>query len=183
MKTIILNNTKSLIRKKGINFTISDIAKENRISKNTFYQYFKSKEDVIYHIIEELKIESDDMQIKLLEDSNITTFDKLKKILVVLPTDFDLINPITLNQLETTYPELFQFMLDIYHQDWDRFTKLYKECEERGIVEPLDIEFFRELYIVGITHLPTSPGMNKYNHKELLEKLVEQLFNGVRRLK
>ena len=182
MKDKIINTAKTFIRLKGFQFTIADIAKDVRISKNTFYQHFASKEEIIAHIIYEMKAESDENQLKLLEDETIEPYEKLKRLLIVLPTDYDLINPITLSQLESAFPKLHQQVGEIYHKDWDRFTDLYNRCNEDGMVEPMDIDFFRELYIMGISHLPTAPGMHQYSHKELLTKLVDQLFKGVPKL-
>jgi AcrR family transcriptional regulator len=179
MKEQIINSVKSFIRTKGFQFTIADIVKDVRISKNTFYQHFESKEEVILHIIKEMKAESDGMQIKLLNDSSIPPYEKLKMLLVALPSDYDLINPITINQLKTSFPQIYEIVGEIYHKDWDRFSNLYQDCVDQGIVKVMDILFFKELYIIGISHLPTAQGMNKYNHKELLTKLVDQLFEGV----
>lgn len=182
MKERIIQESKKLIRLKGLQFTVADLVKNVRISKNTFYHHFQSKEEVILEIINEMKEESDQGQMGLINDQSIDCYTKLRRLLVVLPTDYDLINPITLHQLKTMYPKLYNELLGIYNRDWDRFRELYDACQKEGVVGELDIDFLRELYIVGLTHLPNVPQIGKYNHYDLLSKLVNQLFDGIPRL-
>jgi len=179
MKDQILNVVKQLIRTRGFSFTIADIARQLSISKKTIYNYYSGKEEIIKNIILDMKRESDKDQIELIENRDISILEKLKGVLTRLPSDFDLINSITINQLRRDFPVLYEMVGQIYHKDWDRFNLIFEEGIEKKILEPMDLTFFKELYIVAITHLPEVPVMSDYNHRELVNKIVNQLFAGI----
>jgi AcrR family transcriptional regulator len=179
MKNLIIKEFKNLIRKNGFDFTIAEIAGKLGISKSTVYNHFASKEDVIKYIILEMKEESDRDQLSLLKNNEIDFIEKLKQLLTMLPSDYDLINPITMRQLRRKFPEIYQMVGEIYHKDWDRFNSVYSSGVEAGLLKPIDLVFFKEMYIVAITHLPEVPAMSEYNHKQLLNKIVDQLFAGI----
>lgn len=179
MKEQIISETKKLIRKHSLSFTLVDVASSLGISKKTIYKYFSGKEEIIKSIILEMKEESDQDQIKLLSNVRIPFPEKLKTLLIMIPSDYDLINSVTLNQLRRDFPDLYTLVGELYHQDWDRFYNLYQEGLDKEILKPMDLDFFKELYIVAITNLPEVSALSEYNHKELLTKTVNQLFSGI----
>jgi AcrR family transcriptional regulator len=179
MKEQILILVKQLIRQRGFSFTIADISSQLCISKKTIYNHFSSKEDIIKHIILDMKNESDKDQIELFNNTEVELIYKLKGLLTMLPSDHDLINAITINQLRRDFPELYTMVGEIYHKGWERFNTVYKVGVEQNMLPPMDLTFFEELYIVAITHLPEVPTMSSYNHKELIIKVVDQLFKGI----
>jgi len=50
-RDLIVRNSRRLFREKGVSeTTMVDIARESRISRKTLYQYFKSREEILYQI-------------------------------------------------------------------------------------------------------------------------------------
>jgi len=176
----IMNVTKQLIRTNGMQFTISAIAKELRISSKTIYKHFVNKEEIILAIIHELKNESDTYQMEVLNDDSISHFCKLNLLLTRLPRDYDIINYRNTVYIKLTYPRAYELMLNIYKEDWNRFEEVYKAGMKHEDFREIDLVIFKEMYIASITQLPLLQELSEYNHKELLTRIVSLLLNGVK---
>jgi len=179
MKDTIIKAAQDEIRLKSLSFTMDDLVRRLGISKKTIYQHISSKEEIIGEILLRMKKDMERKQIELFNDKNISTVDKMKGLLKISPTNDELITPITLNQLKRSFPRLYTKVNDIYHFSWDRFNAVYADGLEKGEVNPFDVEFFKELYITAVTNLFEVPSMSKYSYSQIVEKTVEQLFNGV----
>lgn len=180
MKEQILQATEKLIRLQGLTFTVDDLAKELGVSKKTLYQYFESKEKIFEALMVGMRAEMNRKQVELFEDETIPAIDKMKRLLTMLPSNYELITPVTLNQMKRSYPKLYHLMMDMYHYEWTRFDKVYEKAVETGEIQAFDVAFFKELYIAAVMHLPEVSQLSKYSYQDIMNKTVEQLFNGVR---
>jgi len=179
MKEEIIITVKQLARQRGFSFTMAELAQQLNISTKTLYRHFSGKEEIIRCIILDMKEESDQLQMALIQNKEMDIVEKLKALLTSLPTDYDLINPININRIRRDYPELYSLVGTIYHKDWDRFTRVYEEGVNNKILAPMDIVLFKEMYIASITYLPEVRELAAYNHKQLLIQIVERLFAGI----
>ncbi len=178
MKNEIIAVTKKLIRRNGMKFTISSIAKELGISTKTIYKHFVNKEEIIETIIRNFKDESDKAQVELLQQK-LPYIDKLKLLLTRLPNDYDLISNRSITYVKMNYPRVYEMIMNIYRDDWDRFTGLYTSGVEEGVLKEIDYTVFKEMYISSITNLPLVDSLSSYSHFELLERIVSQLLFSV----
>jgi AcrR family transcriptional regulator len=79
-RKIIMDSAFELFFRKGYkNTKIIEIAESANIGKGTFYEYFKSKESLLYELLEE-KFQDDEYKIKLIADSDLSGADKIKKL-------------------------------------------------------------------------------------------------------
>lgn len=178
MKNEIITMTKKLIRRNGMQFTILSIAKELGISTKTIYKYFVNKEEIIIAIIKDFKKESDKAQIELLQQE-LPYLKKITLLLTRLPKDYDLISNTSITYIKLNYPKVYELIMNIYHDDWDRFLNLYTMGVEEGVLKKIDLTIFKEMYISSITNLPLLDSLSEYTHLELLERIVAQLLLGV----
>lgn len=180
MKDAILRAAEQEIRLKGLTFTMDDLVASLGISKKTIYQHISSKEEIIGSILLEMKEDMARQQMELFKEENISAIDKMKGLLKISPSKDDLINPITLNQLKRSFPKLHGKVNEIYHYSWDRFNAVYAEGVEEGVISPFDIAFFKEFYIVAVTNLMEVPALSKHHYKDIVEKTVDMLFDGIK---
>lgn len=179
MKEVILRAAEEEIKIKGLSFTMDDLVNRLGISKKTIYENISSKEEIIGEILLEMKADMEKQQIALFNDNSIDTVEKMKGLLKISPSKDYLITPITLNQLHKSFPRLYDKVKEIYHYSWDRFNALYEECINKGVIEPFDVSFFKELYITAVTNLFNVESMSKYRYKDIVAKTVETLFRGI----
>ena len=84
-KELIMDATIQAFNRKGIKFTMDDIAKELHISKKTIYTLFQTKENLFLSTVDYCFNQIHQSEQHILEDSSLTTLEKLEKMLVVLP--------------------------------------------------------------------------------------------------
>ncbi len=141
MKLDIINTATTLFKKYGLrSISIDDVCKELRISKKTFYNYFKQKEELIEEVLQNIH-----------EQSKKTTklpwvYDEGKNIIdIVMDSEKDMMSSsekgkkhfIMLYDLEKYYPNVFKKHMDIMS---DNNQEVMKNFIKQGLLEKL----FRE---------------------------------------
>ena len=88
LKQQILDGVVSVYRDKGIKFTMDDLAKHLGMSKKTIYLVYRDKKtlfmDMVDHVFDSIK----ESERKVVEDPKLSTTDKIRKILGVLPDSY-----------------------------------------------------------------------------------------------
>ena len=145
IKSDILNTAATLFRKGGLrSVSIDDVCKELRISKKTFYNYFKNKEELIEQILNNLHKENKTKHSWNYEEG-INSIDRLmefgKKIKFDAEENKKHIS--MLFDLEKYYPKIFQkhvdMMREIRYEAMKNFIK--KGLHEGVFRQDLDVDF------------------------------------------
>lgn len=174
MKDIIISEAKQLIKKDGVTFTLDSLAKNLKISKKTIYKYINNKEEILKTIILEASREIKLEQHKII-NSDIDLLDKIKGLLKVTPLDSDLFNNSNMYELSIYYPGLYEFVNDLFSQNWGETYKLMDQAKALNLLNDFDNGLFKDLYIIGVLH--------KYNKKiayaERIDAVIDMLFKGI----
>ena len=88
LKEMILVGTMEVFNKKGIKFTMDDIAKSLTISKKTIYTVFTDKESLFLSMVDYLFDGIKKSEEEVLMDHNLNTLEKIKRILGVMPEGY-----------------------------------------------------------------------------------------------
>lgn len=88
MRKRIMTGAVEEIREKGTKFTMSDLALRLGVSKRSLYEYFVSKEALIYSIVEAWLGDIQKQRLAIMADDNFNYQEKLQKILFVQPVLF-----------------------------------------------------------------------------------------------
>lgn len=107
-KIAIYNAVIKLFGKKGIKFTMDDLAKELRMSKKTLYVYFKDKETLLLSTVDYIFDGIKEEEYKVSEDTSLSTVEKLEKIMGVMPDSYKDINFAGLYMLKDKYPKIYK---------------------------------------------------------------------------
>ena len=84
-KERILEATIKVFNKKGLKFTMDDIAEELSMSKKTIYTVFDNKEAMFFCMVDYCFDKIKEQKNKVLSDDTLTTSEKLRGVLKVLP--------------------------------------------------------------------------------------------------
>lgn len=145
MRQIIVEAAIAMAEKKGIKFTLADIAAELKISKKTIYAYFSGKKELIGaavdYIFDDIHRQSDG--ILRLDTGNL---DKLREIVSVYPAviNFDRFK---LNKLLKLYPDIFAKITARLDADWEQTFDLYEKCVQEGSLKDIPREYFRAVML------------------------------------
>ncbi|NLZ81904.1 MAG: TetR/AcrR family transcriptional regulator, partial [Clostridiales bacterium] len=107
IKNTILEATIQVFNEKGLKFTMDDIAALLGMSKKTIYTVFSNKEILFLTMVDYMFDSIKETEGKVLEDHTLTTVEKIRTILGVLPEGYKDINFQKLYLLKDKYPKIY----------------------------------------------------------------------------
>jgi|SRR5690625_917833 len=122
------------LKENGIKFTMDDLAHRLGISKRTLYEHFSSKADILDELIEDAFSEVDKKNGLILQNDDIPVTEKIKEVIISLPTYIELVDRPTLEQIKRSYPEQWEKLSEMYTKDWDEMDTLIDQGIREGII-------------------------------------------------
>jgi AcrR family transcriptional regulator len=168
------------IRRRGLKFSMRDIAARLGMSSKTIYQHFESKEQLIGFILDNALAEMKELEQALYRNPELTYRDRLMEALVLIPRGFAFTDLRTLNELRTGYHGLWIRLDGYFNESWDNIRILMKDGIERGELRPFDIELFIRVYDGALYHLMdlSSAGVGM-TLEEAMNGMVNLLLQGI----
>ena len=108
LKGDILEATLQALQKKGLKFTMDDIASLLGISKKTIYTVFPDKNSLVLEMVDYCFSSIKESEQKVLQDLSLDTVGKIRAILGVLPEGYRELDLRQLYQLKERYPEVYE---------------------------------------------------------------------------
>ena len=148
-KDEIINGCLTLFYKYGIkSISVDDISHHLGISKKTFYQFFKNKDQVI-ELISMNFINHNLLENRKIINDNTDVIDKILKIYKQILEQFHTCNPRFLSDIKKYYQNIYQLFNDFREKEL-RFmiTNLLKQGKEEGIFrDDLDEKMIYNLHV------------------------------------
>ena len=177
----IFEGTIVVFNQKGLKFTMDDVAKELGISKKTIYKVFPDKEKMFLLMVDYLFDGIKNAEDEVMHDKNLTTLEKIRKILGVMPESYRNIDLRKLYQLKERFPNTYSRVEERLESGWENTIALIEKGIKEGVIRPLPIclvkmmleasleQFFqRDILIV-----------NNLSYGEALDHVVDILVNGI----
>lgn len=177
----ILEATMKVFNQKGLKFTMDDIAAELGMSKKTIYATFKDKESMFLEMVDycfdKIKVQKQ----KVLEDDMLSTSEKLRKVLGVMPEGYKEIDFGKLYVLKDKYPNIYRQVEARLESGWEGVMLLIEQGIEEGVIRPVDTcilktmmeatleQFFQRDVLV----------MNQITYNDALQEVVDILIRGI----
>lgn len=177
----ILNGTLEVFNQRGLKFTMDDIARHLKISKKTIYKIFADKEELFLDMVDYLFDFIKESERKVMEDPNLGTLEKIRKILGVLPEGYREIDLRKLYELKEKFPNTYRRVEERLETGWENTMELLEQGIREGVIRPLPLclvkmmleaaleQFFqRDILIV-----------NNLTYGEALDTVVDILVDGI----
>lgn len=167
--------------KDGAKFTLVDVTKLIGISKKTIYTQFENKEDLLMAMVIEgfraIKIEE---QI-ILDNQDLTTVDKIRKIIIVQPDKFNALNFSQLVTIKDKYPELYTEIRRRIESDWEPTIALIEQGIEEGCIRSISIPVFKAMVEASIRHFWESESIqsSSIGYQHALSEMMNILMTGI----
>ena len=181
LRKTILNGTMEVFNEKGLKFTMDDIAKQLSISKKTIYKVFDDKEKMFLEMVDYLFDQIKASEEEVMKDKSLTTLEKIRKILGVMPESYRDIDLRKLYQLKEKYPSTYKRVEERLETGWENTLTLLEKGIKEGVIRPVPLclvkmmleasleQFFqRDILIV-----------NNLSYGEALDHVVDVLVNGI----
>ena len=107
-KEKILQATIQAFNQKGLKFTMDDIASILAMSKKTIYTIFKDKNTLFMEMVDYLFDTIKESESEIIEDNTLSTIEKIRRILGVMPESYKDIDLRQLYMLKDKFPEIYR---------------------------------------------------------------------------
>lgn len=177
----ILDATIDVFAKKGLKFTMDDIANQIGMSKKTIYTVFQDKETLFYEMVDYGFDNIKEGERKVLENDKLDTLAKIRAILCVLPEGYKEIDFRQLYQLKEKYPKIYLKLEDRLESGWENSIALLEKGMEEGVVRPMSIPIFKTMFEATLEQFLQRDVLirNKISYKKALEEVVNILMDGI----
>lgn len=147
MKERIKQDAMREIGRRGLKFSVRELASGLGISTKTLYQHYESKEALIADIVEQAIIDMKAQESRVLGDASLSAARKLRDSLVNLPKGFAFTDIRVLQELKTSYPTQWRAYDEYMNQGWDNIRGLIRDGIAEGELRPFDPDTFIHAYI------------------------------------
>lgn len=180
-KEEILEATINVFKRKGLRFTMDDIAKELSISKKTIYKVFDNKETMFLCMVDYCFDKIDNEKNKVLIDDKLSTLDKITAILSSLPESYRSIDFDKLYVLKKEYPLVYERVENRLESGWENTIALLKQGINEGVVKPVNLQIFKTMFEVTLEQFFKRDVLVKNNisYNEALDSVVDIMIYGI----
>lgn len=180
-KIKVLEATIQVFNKKGMKFTMDDIAKELSMSKKTIYTIFRDKEHILYQMVDFCFDKIKESEQEVLKNGDLSTTEKLRKLLGVLPESYVEVDFRQLFVLREKYPKIYEKIEERLESGWEGTFQLINQGIEEGSIRPFNIIIFKATFEAAIEQFFGRDILiaNKIKYQDALKELVDIMVNGI----
>ena len=177
----ILEGTIRVFNQKGLKFTMDDLAKQLGMSKKTIYVSYSDKEQLFLDMVDYLFDNISEKKNQVIADTGLTTVQKIKKILGVMPESYREIDFRQLYSLRDKYPVIYRKVEERLESGWDATIALIEQGIKEGVVRDVPIFIVKTMLEASIEQFFARDILieNGLSYNEALENVVEILADGI----
>ncbi|KZE74709.1 TetR family transcriptional regulator [Paenibacillus elgii] len=139
MRERLLQAAMELMKRKGLKFTISDLAAELGTSKRTIYEHFESKEHIVGTLVDEAVSEVKRIEQGIYRDESLSCAEKLSAILTILPKGLQLGDHRLLSDLKRFASDEWLKVDRLLQEEWGTVRTIIEEGIAAGQFRPVHV--------------------------------------------
>ena len=177
----ILDATLRVFDRKGLKFTMDDLAKELSISKKTIYTVYDDKEALFLSMVDYIFDSIKESEQMILTDSALGTIEKLQRILGVLPEGYQNIDLRKLYSLRDKYPKIYHKVELRLETGWEPTIQLIETGMAEGSIRPVPICLVKMMLEASIEQFVQRDilAQNHLTYVDALNEVVNILMYGI----
>lgn len=181
LRVTILEGTIQAFNRKGLKFTMDDIAGQLGMSKKTIYTVFRDKETMFFAMVDYMFDSIKESERQVLGDESFTTVEKIRRVLGVLPEGYKDIDFRQLYLLRDKYPKIYKRVEERLESGWETIIGLMKQGMEEGVIKRVDIPIVKLMLEAAIEQFFQRDILirNQISYAQALDEVVEILVNGI----
>lgn len=179
---MILEGTIRAFNRKGLKFTMDDVAKELSMSKKTIYTIFRDKESLFFAMVDYLFDSIKESEQCVLNDESLDTLEKIRKVLGVIPEGYREIDFRQLYLLREKYPAIYQRVEERLETGWENTIALLEQGMREGVVRKVSIPIVKMMMEAAIEQFFQRDILlqNGISYMDALDEVVDILVDGIR---
>lgn len=177
----ILEGTIQAFNEKGLKFTMDHVASYLGISKKTIYTVFPNKEALFLKMVDYIFDSIKESEEKILENTHLTTVEKIRKVLGVLPEGYKDVNFQKLYILKDRYPKIYKKVELRLETGWEKVIALIESGIEEGVIRPIKIPIMKMMLESSLEQFFQRDILiyNQISYKEALDEVVNIIMGGI----
>lgn len=181
LKDDILEATIQAFQKKGLKFTMDDLAALLGISKKTIYTVFPDKNSLVLEMVDYCFASIKESEQKVIQDSNLDTVGKIRAILGVLPEGYRELDLGQLYQLKEKYPEVYEKVKSRLETGWESTISLLEQGIAEGKIRNIRILILKTMMEATLEQFFQRDVLiqNGISYHEALDEVVAILIDGI----
>lgn len=181
LRVTILEGTIQAFNRKGLKFTMDDIAGQLGMSKKTIYTVFRDKETMFFAMVDYMFDSIKESERQVLRDESFTTVEKIRRVLGVLPEGYKDIDFRQLYLLRDKYPKIYKRVEERLESGWETIIGLMEQGMEEGVIKRVDIPIVKLMLEAAIEQFFQRDILirNQISYVQALDEVVEILVNGI----
>lgn len=180
-KEKILEATMKVFNRKGLKFTMDDIAAELSMSKKTIYRVFRDKETMFYQMVDYCFDRIKESEAEVVHNTNLCTVEKIRAILCVLPESYVDVDFGQLYQLKDKYPNIYRKVEERLETGWEATIELIQQGIEEGVIRPVNVVVFKTMMEATLEQFFQRDVLvvNRISYQDALNEVVNILVDGI----
>lgn len=181
LKETILEGTIQAFNEKGLKFTMDDVAKVLGMSKKTIYKVFRDKESMFYAMVDYMFDSIKESEQAILEDENMTTIEKVRKILGVMPEGYKDVDFGQLYSLKDKYPAIYKQVEIRLETGWETTIALIEQGIQEGVIREVNIPIVKMMLEASLEQFFQRDILiqNHISYMEALDEVVGIIVDGI----
>lgn len=181
MRETILEGTIQVFNKKGLKFTMDDIAAALKMSKKTIYTVFRDKEALFLAMVDYMFDSIKESERKVIEDPKLDTAGKIRTILGVLPDAYEDVEFRQLYLLRDKFPRIYKQVELRLETGWETTIELIEQGIKEGCIRPVKIPIVKIMLEASLEQFFQRDVLirHKITYREALAEVVEILMDGI----
>lgn len=181
LRETILQGTIKAFNKKGLKFTMDDIASILRISKKTIYTVFSDKEELFLAMVDYLFDNIKKSEQEVMRRPDLSTLEKIRKILGVMPESYSEIDFRQLYPLKEKYPKIYDQVEKRLENGWETTITLIQQGMDEGVIRKVEIPIIKMMMEAAIEQFFQRDILVRHQitYTDALEEVVSILVDGI----
>lgn len=181
LRESILEGAICAFKEKGLKFTMDDVAHQLNISKKTIYTVYKDKEALYLAMVDFLFDSIKESEQKVLEDESLSTVDKIRRIMGVMPDGYLEFDFHELYELRDKYPLIYHRVEKRLETGWEATIELIHKGMEEGVIRPVKIPILKMMMESALEQFFQRDILirNHISYNDGLKEIVEILTDGI----
>lgn len=181
MKEQILEATIQVFNKKGIKFTMDDLAKALGMSKKTIYTVFEDKNELFLAMVDYLFDGIKAAQMDIINSKELSLNEKIRGVLNVMPAGYKDIDFRQLYLLKDKYPKIYAQVEIRLENGWEDTFSLLEEGISKGIIKNINISIVKLMFEASIEQFFQRDILIKNNltYQDALSEVTDIIMTGI----
>ena len=182
LRVRILDEAAKLFDRKGIKFTMDDLARSLAVSKKTIYTVFEDKRSIMTETIDRFFDDALTEEEAILNDDSLGIPDQLKAIIGRVPERYTQNDLAQLYVLKEKYPSVYRHWQRCRENYWEGVCILLKRGIESGEIRDVRIPVLRTMFQSTIEQFFQDDVLikNRISYRDALAEVATILVDGIR---